>query len=361
MKKTDFKKFPVGMVFNNCALIGEPSLKVEKIVIDYPSRLEAMALDPGKIADNDNLVYRAGQIDITVPLFKRVTVSLLEGQEIKVSAGTSRPALVRHAAMLMRHALNTTQGFRIDVSDEINLRHCGLGSSSSLIAGVACAINEMYGKPIGAQDLVKYLAQNHGEEIDDDPDNLTPVQCIGGSAVCGNFDGGLIILAGEATPITQIDIPSDYAVVIGVAKDYKHPDAEQLMQSEVDNMDGFMKTGEQYGQEIAYRLIHEVMPGLMHGSLQAAGKLIFDYRWNMGSIQNCSFVFPRMLEIADDLREFYEQGCCEILALSSVGPGFFAVTKEPNKAMARFEANNMRTITTTVHNGTYIVVERQFK
>ncbi|HEU4966433.1 MAG TPA: hypothetical protein VFT53_03045 [Candidatus Saccharimonadales bacterium] len=355
MSKADFEQFEIGTVFNPCVVEGQPHRVADQIRLDYPSRLEAMALDPGQIADNNNLVYRAGQIDITVPLFKEVTVTANGSGEAKLTETTPRQTLVRHAAALMVQALDIKDGLTINVKDEVNLRHCGLGSSSSLIAGVASAINEMYGKPVKPLHLVRYLAQNHGEEIDGDDKHLIPVQCIGGSAVCGNFPGGMIVLAGEATPIAQMEVSNEYSVVIGVPRDFDHPDSQQLMQAEIDNMEGFRQTSNQYGKEIAYRLVHEVMPGMTEGNLKPAGDLVFDYRWNMGSIKNCSFVFPRMLDIAEDLRSFHAEGTCDMLALSSVGPGFFAVTKDPEAARERFEANNMATYTTTVHNGTYVL------
>ena len=361
MKKTDFDKFRIGTIFNECVVSAAPIIQAQEIIIDYPIRLEAMALDPSQIANNDNLVYRAGQIDVTVPLFKRITVKISNDNNIAITSSILRPTLVRHAAKLMQKALNLSDGLIIDVVDTVNLRHCGLGSSSATIAGVACAINEIYGNPIHPQDLVKYLAQNHGEEIDNDMDHLMPVQCIGGSAVCGNFEGGLIVLAGEATPIAQMKIGREYSVVIGVPNDFEHPDAGQLMQAEIDNMHGFERTGVQYGNEIAYRLVHQVLPELREGKLNAVGDLIFDYRWNMGSIKNCSFAFPRTLEIAEQLRSTYHMGSGEILALSSVGPGFFAVTKEPDRLVAKFKANNMAVIVTTVHNGKYVVIKLDAK
>ena len=58
-------------------------------------------------------------------------------------------------------------------------------------------------KSIKGNDLIKYLAQNHGEEIDGEDFYLNPVQCIGGSAAAGIYKAGLILLAGESSPITQ--------------------------------------------------------------------------------------------------------------------------------------------------------------
>lgn len=354
--KNNFEPFAVGTVFNECEVAGKVNRINDSVTVDYPSRLEAMALDPAQITDNKNLVYRAGQVDITVPLYKTVTVEVVsDSGSINISENSPRPSLVRHSAEIMKAALDIDDSLRIEVDDSVNLRHCGLGSSSSLIAGVATAINELYGRPVRPLHLARYLAQNHGEEIDDRESMLMPVQCIGGSAVCGNFNGGLIILAGEATPIFHADISESYQIVIGVPNDFEYPDSKQLMEAEIDNLDGFKKSGDQYARQTAYELVHQAMPSLAEGDIRTIGKLIYDYRWNMGSIKNCSFIFPRMLEIAEDLAAFYREGSADILSLSSVGPGFFAVTEQPNLAKERFEANNMSVVVTDVYNGKYKV------
>lgn len=358
MYKTDFSEFEVGTVFNGVNVAGPVEQQADTVEIRYPSRLEAMALDPAKIADNENLVYEAGQIDFCVPLFKDVSVEVdTQSSDITVSDTTPRQSLVRHAAMLMVEALDIQQGLTIDVKDGINLRHCGLGSSSSTIAGTASAINELFGRPIHSLDLVRYLAQNHGEEIDGDDTKLVPVQCIGGSAVCGQFEGGLIVLSGQATPIYQANLPEELGVVIGVPKDFEHPDSQALMEAEVDNIDGFRETGDQYGKDIAYRLVHKVLPRLAEGNLKPCKDLIFDYRWNMGSINNCSFVYPGMIDIAEEMRPLGDDDAVKILSLSSVGPGFFALTSEPDRIGERFQELGMDTHMTTIHNGKYLVKE----
>lgn len=348
--------FTAGTIHNPCRVAGVPRIAPQhNIVIRYPARLEAMALDPAKIATNDSLVYTAGQIDVCVGLYKTVTVSVdeMKPSEIVITPTTGRRALVLHAARMMQKALGIQGELTIDVRDEAGMRHCGLGSSSGTIATVASAINELYGHPVTAHDLSLYCAQNHGEEIDGNDNILTAVQCIGGSVVCGNYSGGIIVLAGEATPIAHVDVSSDYSVVIGVPHDFDHPDSLDLMQREEDNMDGFVNTGEAYGPQIAYRLVHEVLPALTLGDLTPCKSLVFDYRWDMGSIKNCSFVLPRINEIAESLRPLRDDPDVAMVSLSSVGPGFFALTTDPARIRTVFEAHNMKTIETTVHNGTY--------
>lgn len=353
--KTNFESFTVGTVFNECKVSRNPEIiSQQQITIHYPSRLEAMALDPAKITENNNLIYTAGQIDFSVSLFKHVTVSIID-DGIEISDTSDRKALIMHSALLMKKALGYTGGLRIDVKNDIALRHCGLGSSSGLIASVASAINELFSRPIDAHDLVLYCAQNHGEEIDGSDNELIPVQCIGGSAVAGNYDGGLIVLAGHATPIAQVTIPDDIHIVIGVPNDFSHPDSKDLMQKEEENMSGFLESGRQHGQSIAYRLVHDVLPALALDDLGPCKQLIFDYRWDMGSIKNCSFVLPRINDIAEKLRPLGSDKDVEIISLSSVGPGFFALTKNPKKIQDIFESLDMKTLVTTPHNAKYII------
>ncbi|NJK71183.1 MAG: hypothetical protein HC932_02915 [Thermales bacterium] len=132
----------------------------------------------------------------------------------------------------MQKALGVNHGFEISVENSKEIRHAGLGSSSGLISGVMACINELYGNPISAQNLVKYSAQNHGEEIDKDDESLIPVQCIGGSAASGLFNGSVLILAGESEVVTNIAIEKKYKVLIGIPKDYTPKDSEELMRLE---------------------------------------------------------------------------------------------------------------------------------
>ena len=129
----------------------------------------------------------------------------------------------------MRKALGVNDGLYIEVKNQEELKHRGLGSSSSLIAGVAVAINELYGNPIKLDLLAKYVAQNHGEEISGNDNELIPVQCIGGSAIGGFFNGGLKIITGETCLIKSMYVPKKYKVVIGFPKDFKERDSKTMI------------------------------------------------------------------------------------------------------------------------------------
>ena len=133
--------------------------------------------------------------------FIKVKIEIIakDGGNIEFSNRTKRKVLAKHSYLLMCDALKVSPSIKIDINDNGIPKHCGMGSSSSTIAAVAAAINELYGCPIDNQDLIKYLASNHGEEVsNDNPDSLKVVQCIGGGATNGLSDEGIIIISGRA-------------------------------------------------------------------------------------------------------------------------------------------------------------------
>src|SRR5690606_32730373 len=137
-------------------------------------------------------------------------------------------------------------------------------------------------------------------------------------------------------------LSQDSSVVIGVPDNYVPLDAQAMMEAEIANMDGFTHAGSEHSGEISYRLVHEVLPGLVTGDLKACKDLIFDYRWDMGSIASCSFVYPRMVDIAESMRDLKDDPRATIITPSSVGPAFFALTKDPEYISERFSELGMK-------------------
>lgn len=355
------KVFIAGTLF--CELKNRPGIidtKYHHVRLMYPSRLEAMSLDPSKIAGHfEDNIYPAGQIDFCVNICKTIDVRLRTDKEIHVTDGSPRRSLILHSVKLMQNALCTDCGFDIDIKNDLELKHCGLGSSSSIIQGVAAAISELFGNPIKPLDLIRFLIGNHGEEIDDDDDHLIQVQSVGGSGVCGHFEGGLIINAGKAVPIFRANLPDDLKVVIGIPKSFTYPDSNELMNKELENMSGFRKTGDKFAEKVAYRLVNEVIPGLVEDDYKPCKDLIFDYRWNMGSIRNCSFVCPGIIDIAEKLRPLRNNDDIKFMSLSSVGPGFFIITHKPEMARKIFSELDMNVYTTDIFNDKYKVLEKK--
>lgn len=360
MKK--FTTFKAGYIFNKFEgeIDKDSSLKYLEIEINYPCRLDAMAINPAAVCYNDNKIFTPGEVVISTEKYINVKVKKIEGNnELIISDNTKRKVLARHAYYLMRDVLKFNDSLYIEVNDDDIPKHTGFGSSSSTIAAVAAAINEMYDKPIKNNDLIKYLASNHGEEVsDDDYDNLKLVQCIGGGATNGLTKEGIIIIAGQATSIAKMNYEG--GILIGLPNDFIIKDANYLMDEEEKNLWKFKRTGEVYSKDIAYNLLHKAIPDMINGSIKELANVVFEYRFDMGSIENCSFVYPNMIEQAKVLRKLYENNYCEFLALSSVGPAYFVIVKDEikkKKCKRVMESLNMKIIETKVNNDFYKVVD----
>ncbi len=355
--KMEFKKYPVGTIFNKLNLKIKSSIyKYDSVVLNYPTRLEAMVFDPAKLEPNNSHVYTAGQINFTVGLFRKIKVSISKNTaDVNISGIGHRKSLVMHAFLLMKDLLKFEDNLSIYYEDKIGIKHCGLGSSSATIAGVCCAINELYGNKIDKKVLMKYIVQNHVEEIENNDEEIFPVQSIGGSAAAGLFGDGMVIIAGNAEVVKTMSISSEYSVIFAVPLDYIPKDSEQLMNDELQNFVNFTNTGISHAKDIAYRFVHKCLPEISNNILTETGNLIYDYRFNMGSIKNCSFSYDGLVKLGDKLKCIKESNLAEVLALSSVGPGFFAITKNVKEVLNIFEKNNMKTFTTKCYNGGYNV------
>lgn len=358
-------RFPIvkaGYVFNEYSKKDnlKKELMYEEIEINYPCRLDAMAINPAAVTYNKKMIFTPGEVVISVEKYINVKVKVKnnEGGELNISKSTKRKVLVKHAYKLMCDALNIRPSLEIDVNDNDIPKHCGFGSSSSTISAVAVAINELYGNPILLKDLIKYLASNHGEEVSDDNDeDLKVVQCIGGGATNGQTDEGIIIISGQSCTISKMFYEGN--ILIGIPNDFVEQEADILMTLEENNLWKFKRTGEKYKDRIAYRFLHNVLPDMTEGKIKSLADIVFDYRFNMGSNENCSFVFPRIKEISKKIRKIYEDKHCDFLSLSSVGPAFFVITSnnnDTNYCEEQMKKLNLKVLHSKICNHKYCIV-----
>ena len=357
------EKFPIikaGHIFNKYPKkVNNSLLEKESVIIKYPCRLDAMAINPAAVCYNDSMIFTPGEVVFSLTKYIKVKIDVISpvGGKIEVSKKTKRKVLAKHSCLLMYAALGVNPSVKIDVDDKDIPKHCGFGSSSSTIAAVAAAINELYGCPIDNKDLIKYLASNHAEEVSDsNEDELKVVQCIGGGATNGLTDEGIIIITGRSTAIAKMKYKSK--VLVCFPKDFVQKDAKVLMELEEQNLWKFKKTGEEYADKIAYTLLHKVIPDMINGSIKELADLVFDYRFNMGSNENCSFVYNGLMDISDKIRKLYEEKKCEFLALSSVGPAFFLLVNknQEEECLKELDKLNLTVFKSEICNTKYKVI-----
>jgi predicted sugar kinase len=350
--------FRVGKIFNPLSRkVSVNKAIFQKVRLEFPSRLNAMALDPSKITNNNSFKYSAGQITFSIDLCKEITASILPQERIcRVTERSQRASLIKHVCALMRAALGFNEGILIDVDNKEELKHVGLGSSGSLAGGVAVAINELYGCPLAKEEILRYLAQNYGEEIENSPGFLAPVQCVGGSIATGLWEGSMILIAGE-NEVIKATYFDDYDVVMGIPKDFKNISSEKALAKELEHMGDFVDCGRKYSAIIAYQILHKVLPAMNRKDLKTIGDVIYDYRFNMGSIKNCSFIYPNLSEITQRLSFLKIKGITDVLSISSVGPLVFAITKRKNDCISAFTKEGLNVYSTKLRKEPYRVLE----
>lgn len=95
---------------------------------------------------------------------------------------------------------------------------------------------------------------------------------------------------------------------------------------------------------------------MVNGEIKDLADIVFKYRFDMGSIENCSFVYEKMVNLANKLRALYEEKRCDFLTLSSVGPAFFAITtngKDFHYCKEYMENLDMNVIEAEIYNDIY--------
>lgn len=345
MVSNELSYFKVGTIFNPIRCDTLPEMIGRRIVIEFPSRLTAMVLDPSKLTENNSVKHTPGEAFFSTSLFLRLAVELVEQPGVTVSANIEdRLPIIRHVCEIMKQPVGYEGGFKIEVEDFHNLRGVGLGATGTLQAGVAAAINQLFNLPIKPGKMVRYLAQNYGKEVPGNPDELKPVQCIGSTASVGFYNGGALVSAGENAVIASANIEDDLQVLIGL------PD---FLSEPLASLQNFVRTGNNFKNAIAYNLLHYYIPALLEGNLRKMGDIIFDYQYNKGSIMNCADTYPDLAPLMDNLSYLKLEGHVDVLSLSSLGPAIFAIGHDLNECEKAFTANSLRLVNTTLYNGTY--------
>lgn len=321
--------FKAGTVRNPMRPSRPVGLVGSHICLEYPSRINAMAVDPSKVAISCGGCYTPGEVLMAIDMPIRVDITISEGTGL--NANTNRIALVSHVKGLMESAFGRPFAMTVNVSGQ-EIAHCGFGSSGRLLASLAAGINALFGTPFSMAELQQYMARNHGEEIAESETMLVPVQCIGGALSSGLNKGGFQIIAGESRLIAAKQVPSSLKIVIGRPDFVPFKDSKQAMVAELANMEKFYRIGSEHGREIAYRIVHEMLPALYSDDYAGVGNVIEWYRYDLGSNEACSFSHPQMMDWANELRANKSRLGVLMCGISSVGPALYAVTEDPESA-----------------------------
>jgi len=265
----------------------------------------------------------------------------------------------------MCKALKVTPSLYIDVNDDGIVKHAGFGSSGATLGAVCSAINELYDCPIGDLDMVKYIVGNYGEEIKNDAGGgyLKVVPATGGSLATGFKRGGVMVVTGEGVRIGQTTYNGK--AIVGVPRDFKPQTADVMMDlEEVVFKNSVAMMQEIKDRDLLYTIVHKALPELMSGRVTTLGDLVFNFRFDGPGIVDCRFIYSRVVDIGKALRPLYEKKHCDMLALSSIGPAFFALVnneKDEKLCIAEFEKQKLATESIPICNSRYTVEKVQYR
>jgi beta-RFAP synthase len=318
------------------------TLRYKKARVSVPARINAMVFDTKSLVSPEKkAVYTAGELIFSAKIMTTAKVAVTKKKIIVVSGKTHRKSIALHAARIMQKTLGFREGLTIEVNNMHSFPHCGFGSSGAIQVSVAIAINALFGNHLKPEELMKLLSQNYGEEISGNDKKLVHVQSNGGALAAALFDGGMLVLAGEAVVVKRVPFPKNYSFVFGIPKSYQPFDAKEMMSREEKIFGDMAASSKNYSEKIAWNVLHKLLPALVEEDMYVVGEVIDDYRFNSGSLSNDGKMWPEMLEKMRALRKYRNESVMPILSTSSCGPVIFSLTKQPEKVKKLFETNNL--------------------
>lgn len=99
-----FPTFKAGYIFSKYPHTIEENLKLKynKINIEYPCRMDAMAINPAAVCYNNDLIFTPGEVVISLNIKIKVGIEITSeaGGLLEISDRTQRKVLIKHAYRL---------------------------------------------------------------------------------------------------------------------------------------------------------------------------------------------------------------------------------------------------------------------
>lgn len=165
-------------------------------------------------------IFPVNSINFAINKFIEVVVVVRDDQKNIIDAVQKHQAIIEHTIKIVQKTLNIKQGFNVMVKNLHGISHGGLGSSGSIMSGVAQGINILMGKPLSVGEITKLIAQNYGEESNK-KGFLSPSASIGGSTAITLAGKSLVVVGSEADIWCVNQLPKEYYAVLLYPKKIK--------------------------------------------------------------------------------------------------------------------------------------------
>ena len=336
--------------------IKKSELQSQFVGLSFPTRLVPVALDPRKLALAGDGTASAGEILVSIDSPIRVQARFLGNNNGTVKIGDASrkdDMLIQHVYGIMCELLRTSPSLMIDVDGSAVPKHSGFGSNGAKIGAIAAAINELYGRPIADNDLIKYCVTNYVEQMKDG--SLMQNTCVGGSVATGLSEGGIMVVAGRGTPIGKANYQGH--AIVG-RPDRESMSSEDMTQWEHENFAKEKPDADAFAHQLDYNMLHEGLPGLAQNDIRPIARIAADYGTS-DSAHPIAFAGAR-----ERYREMlpHLQGASDMSGTTSVSDTYFALTNNPEKedrVMEVFQSHKLKTSKVPVCNTTYTVTDRE--
>ncbi|OYT32755.1 hypothetical protein DRJ22_00900 [Candidatus Woesearchaeota archaeon] len=223
------------------------------------------------------------------------------------------------------------------------LKHKGLGRTSSLSLAFSVGINEMLGNPLTNYELRKIMGFNYFEEARDNKEKLVKGHSFGSTAVTGLY-GGLAVMGTGYEIIEHMPISSEFSVIA------YHPHPKLFFkdkgkglppEDEKNGAKNFDRNAEIQKALTKYsRTLYELLPAMRKQDFIKHAEIA----WELFSLQLEAIAMITGKEYIEHLKDLHNQGAlCP--ALSSTGPlTFFYCKKDQEKFFVDYLTKNEYTI-----------------
>lgn len=292
-------------------------------------------------------VYPINSINFMVNEFTEVFVECTDETTIVINASENEKDILMHTALILKTVLGFSNGLSISGNVLHEVRHGGLGSSAALQTAVAVAINSLMGDKIPRADLIKFLAQNYGEESNI-PGYLIPMVSIGGASAAMTSTSSVTIVGGEAEVWKEYDLPDNYSVVMVTPKIVNNKKISNSLDIKLYNRgrEIFSKIGRDWGNIKENLLKDKIIASLNDNDPSQLFNLLTMY--TLGAYGDIPQYYKnRWLEYTPSFDKFIYNifnECFDSITIkdsgffvSSGGPSIFIVTRDSNKIIKKLK------------------------
>ncbi len=317
----DFKTFAPGTDLKTIGL-EKQKFKLKtikgKVTVKAPGRIHLSVLDMNRFAPDHP---GGGGIGFAIECYCTATV---ECTKEAIEIDYIRAPLIKNFVEVFKKAVGYSGGFRITVSD-LDHKHVGLGSTSTMMIAVATGINHAVGSPLTNSQLRKLIGHNYVEETADGNIAFGFETGVGPAA---STHGGMAVMGDELTLIYHHPFAEGKNVYIIIPP----TDISSAGTQEFDLLMNKARTLDYRDRELkAYLFMMDLVPALEKDDLKHAGNVIWEIEFRgskRAEVEHHSF------EIYHYMSMLREAGL-EFVGMSSVGPSIAVVTNRDRKSLEK--------------------------